>query len=277
MMTNKIKATRQKVIDELLAPIHALNLRKPGLFITGTDTGVGKTVVTCAIAHCLKQTGMKVSVCKPMATGCRREREGLVAEDAEAIAHFSDCRLPLDVINPVRFVPPMSPAAAADQAGVEVDFQAISDSLTRLDEWGDVQLVEGVGGLCTPISAKHPGVTILELAAAIGYPVLIVCRAGLGTLSHTAMTARLLNEANLHIAGLVVNGYIADSAGQSDDASMAGNRRWLERMNKVSIIATLPQCDLSLVRPEAGRISEEVLEAAAMARWEDHLRMAQPV
>lgn len=264
-------------IAQLLAPFETLDLRKPGLFITGTDTGVGKTVVTSAIAYALRQSGLKVSVCKPMATGCRREREGLVADDAEAIAHFSDCRLPLEVINPVRFVPPMSPAAAAEEAGVEVDFAAIADSLKRLDAWGDVQLVEGVGGLCTPISAHQPKLTILELAAAIGYPVLIVCRAGLGTLSHTTMTARLLADANLRIAGLVVNGYVADSAGQSEDASMNSNRKWLERMNRLSILATLPQCDPSQVKPEAGVIAEEVLEAAAMTRWEDHLRHAERV
>lgn len=261
----------------MLDVLRDLNLRKPGLFITGTDTDVGKTVVTSAIAHYLNQTGMKVSVCKPMATGCRREREGLVASDAEAIAHFSDCRLPLDVINPVRFIPPMSPAAAAEAAGQEVDFAAIADSLTRLDEWGDVQLVEGVGGLCTPICAKDPGVTILELAAAIGYPVLIVCRAGLGTLSHTAMTARLLAAANVRIAGIVINGYVTDPAAMVEDVSMNSNRKWLERMSRLSVLATLPQCEPSTVRPHEGVLSDEVLDAAAMTRWEDHLRTAEPL
>lgn len=260
----------------MLDDLRDLNLRKPGLFITGTDTGVGKTVVTSAIAHYLNQSGLKVSVCKPMATGCRREREGLVAEDAEAIAHFSDCRLALNVINPVRFVPPMSPAAAAEEAGVEVDFALIAQSLRQLDEWGDVQLVEGVGGLCTPISAKHPQLTILEFAAAIGYPVLIVSRAGLGTLSHTAMTARLLAAANLRIAGIVINGYIADPGGQTEDVSMNSNRKWLERMNRLSVLATLPQCDPASVRPEAGVIADEVLDAAAMTRWEEYLRLAEP-
>lgn len=272
-MSNKPSISQS--MAQLLAPFETLNLRKPGLFITGTDTGVGKTVVTSAIAYALRQTGLKVSVCKPMATGCRREREGLVGEDAEAMAHFSDCRLPLEVINPVRFVPPLSPAAAAEDAGVEVDFALIAESLKRLDEWGDVQLVEGVGGLCTPISAHHPKLTILELAAAIGYPVLIVCRAGLGTLSHTTMTARLLAGANLRIAGLVVNGYVADTAGQLEDVSMNSNRKWLERMNRVPILATLPLCDASQVKPEAGMIADEVLEAAAMTRWEDHLRLAE--
>ena len=81
----------------------APKLNVPGLLITGTDTEIGKTVISCAIAHCLKTRGHTVGVCKPFASGCRKEREGLVNDDAEALAHFADCREPLDVINPIRF------------------------------------------------------------------------------------------------------------------------------------------------------------------------------
>ena len=110
-------------------PIH---LRSRGLFITGTDTGVGKTVVTCALAWALRRQGVaRVGVCKPFATGCRRDREGLVSPDAEALAHFADCRLPLDVINPLRFAAPLAPAVAAEQAGLPTDFAPLRRSLAR--------------------------------------------------------------------------------------------------------------------------------------------------
>lgn len=266
-----------KPAKNLLAPISDLKLRLPGLFITATDTSVGKTVVTSSIAWALRKRGLKVSVSKPMASGCRHDREGLVAEDAEAIAHFSDCRLPLDVINPVRYAKPVAPAVAADELGEEIDFTAIARSLQRLDEWGDVMLIEGVGGLLVPISATQPQVTVLDLVMALRYPTIVVCRAGLGTLNHTAMTVRLLRESGLSIAGLVINGYIADqgastSQTQQADASMASNRLWLERMTRLPVLATLPACEPTNVRPERGVIAEEILEAAAMADWRSVLK-----
>jgi len=251
-------------------------LRKPGLFITATDTGVGKTVVTSTIAWHLRQSGLRVAVCKPMATGCRRDREGLVSEDAEAIAHFSDCRQLLDVINPVRYTLPVAPAVAAEKAGEEIDFAAIARSLSVLDDWGDVQIVEGVGGLMVPISARNPQITVLDLAAAIGYPVLVVVRAGLGTLSHTMMTVTLLRQRGLRLAGLVINGYVVDPGSEPEDISMVTNRQWLEKMTGLPVLATLPRCAPQDVRPELGIISQEVLSAAGLVRWQDYLLPARP-
>ena len=108
-------------------------LTLPGLFITATDTEVGKTVITCAIATVLRRAGWRVGVCKPIATGCRHDREGLVSEDAEALAHFSDCRLALDVINPVRYRSPVAPAVAAEQTNEPVSDSLIAESLRRIE------------------------------------------------------------------------------------------------------------------------------------------------
>ncbi len=188
-------------------------LRQPGLFVTGTDTGVGKTVVTCAIAAALRAQGMaRVGVCKPLASGCRKEREGLVNTDAEALAHFADCRLPLDVINPIRLAPPMAPAMAAAVSGERIDWAGLARALQRLDEASDGLLLEGVGGLLVPLDPKQPTLTVLDLAAAMGYPVLVVAHSGLGTLNHTAMTIRLLREGGLRVAGVVMNTFDADGS-----------------------------------------------------------------
>ncbi len=243
--------------------LDGLHLTKPGVFITATDTEVGKTVAACALAWHWRRAGRRVGVCKPFATGCRREREGLVSEDAEALAHFADCRQLLDVINPVRFVPPVAPAVAAEAAGRPIDFDAIARSLMLLDQDSDVMIVEGVGGIMTPLDGER---TVLDLAAALAYPVVVVTRATLGTLNHTAMTVRLLREAGCDVAGLVVNGYEGDVARQTD-ASMATNRQWLTRMNKVPVLVTLPRCEAAGMRPGRGRIDEAVLEAMAQADW----------
>ncbi len=241
-----------------------LSLTRPGVFVTATDTEVGKTVAACALAWQLRQQGgMRVGVCKPVASGCRREREGLVSEDAEALAHFADCRQLLDVINPVRYAAPVAPAVAAEQTGQPVDFAEITRSLTVLDRDSDVLVIEGIGGIMVPLDDRH---TVLDLAAALPYPVVVVARATLGTLNHTAMTVRLLREAGCTVAGLIVNGYEGDVARQTD-ASMATNRQWLERMNRVPILATLPRCAPQRVQPQEGRIDEAILEAMAATYW----------
>lgn len=248
-----------------------LKLSRPGLFITGTDTGVGKTVITASIAASLRQRGQRVGVCKPMATGCRREREGLVNEDAEALAHFADCRASLDVINPVRYVLPLAPAVAAEQAGEPIDFDAIARSLELLDRTHDGLLIEGVGGLLVPIDDRDPRVTVLDLIKVLGFPVVVVTRATLGTLNHTAMTIRLLKEAGCRVAGLVINGYDADAGrdGHVADISMRTNRAWMEKMNRVTTLAFVPRVPEASVQPHKGIIDGAVLDAVHQTNWAD--------
>jgi len=251
-------------------------LRCPGLFVTGTDTGVGKTVVTCAVAAALRRQGMaRVGVCKPLATGCRRDREGLVSEDAEALAHFSDCRQPLDVINPIRMTDPLAPAMAAAVKGLAPDWPALAHALSRLDAASDALLVEGVGGLLVPLDPRQPTYCVLDLAAAIGYPAVVVARATLGTINHTAMTVELLRRRGLRLAGVVINGYDADRL--AADPSITLNRQWIQTVCGTQVLAVVPQAEEGAVAPHEGRIAGAVLDAVAMVRWEDHLGPAQPV
>ena len=250
--------------------IPPIQLRAPGLFITGTDTGVGKTVITCAIARALlaQRRGARVGVCKPFATGCRRDREGLVSEDAEALAHFADTPWPLDVVNPVRFVPPVAPGVAGQMTDRDVDWADLVRTLELIDGSSDFFLIEGVGGLLVPLDRRKPDLTVLDLIRAVGYPVVVVARAGLGTLNHTAMTVRLLRSAGCAVAGLVVNGYEPDVALHTD-ASMSGNREWLQRMNRLPVLATCPKLPEEEVQPQKGIISASVLEAVALTYWPD--------
>lgn len=248
-------------------PDFSLRLRCPGLFITGTDTGVGKTVATCAIADALRRQGAaRVGVCKPFSSGCRRDREGLVSEDAEALAHFADCRLPLDVINPIRFAAPLAPAVAAEQAGVEVDWTEVRRSLETLDGASDVMLIEGVGGIMVPLDPRAWRLTVLDLAAALGYPVVVVARSVLGTLNHTAMTVRLLQEAGCRVAGIIMNAFDADVA-HIEDPSVPLNRAALERLTGVRVLATFPRAAPRHVAAHQARIPADILEAAAMVYW----------
>ena len=245
-------------------------LTKPGLFITATGTEMGKTVVTCALACNLRGLGLRIGVSKPIASACRTEREGLVNADAEALAHFANSGHPLHVINPIRYKAPLAPAVAAEQTGQSPDFDVMKHALELVDLDSDAVLVEGVGGLLVPIHPTQPTVTVLDLAKFLGYPVLVVAAAGLGTLNHTSMTIRLLRHAGCRVAGVVMNN--CPSAVQrnhmvDEDPSLTNNREWLEKMNDTRVLATVPQCPADLVAPAQGRLPRSILEAMGQDHW----------
>jgi len=252
-------------------------LTKPGLFITGTDTDVGKTVASCAIASAFREQERraKLGAFKPFATGCRRDREGLVNEDAEALAHFADCRQPLDVINPIRFRTPVAPAVASELEQQPIDWPALSRSLTRLDEAHDAIIVEGAGGLMVPLDPRNPRYMMGQLAHDLGYPVIVVCRPDLGTLNHTGMTVELLRQAGCRVSGLVINGIDRDPAATASDPSIATNRDWLERLTGVKVLAVLPWG--VGVDPAKGKLNRAVVAAAAQTNWLDVMRVPAAV
>lgn len=248
---------------------------KPGLFITGTDTGVGKTVVTCAIADVLVRMGQRVGVCKPFATGCRTDRGNLISSDAEALAHFAqmDPNIgDLGVVTPIRHIPPVAPAVAMELAGQPLDVAPIGRAMRAIDDGTDIVLVEGVGGLMVPLDPQRPDITVLDLAREMGYPVVVVTRCALGTLNHTALTCRVLREAGCRLAGLVINFYKADDP----DPAMQTNRQWLIRMNRADALATIPHVEHPRhggVPVQEGLLQDEVRAAVALTNW---LNYAEP-
>src|SRR5258706_3705697 len=132
----------------------------PGLFITGTDTGVGKTVIAGAIAQWFARRGSSVAVCKPIATGCVHRREGLVSEDAEFLASAADARHPLDQICPQRYAEALAPAVAAEREDRPIDWPTIDQSIQQMCIGSGVMIVEGVGGVMVPL---HRQATVLHL------------------------------------------------------------------------------------------------------------------
>lgn len=244
---------------------------KPGLFITATDTGVGKTVVTCAIADILVRLGRRVGVCKPFATGARSEREGLVSDDAQALAYFSQLDpavggLPL--VSPILERLPLAPAVAMERSRRAFDAEPIRRSLSALDKGCDTVLVEGVGGLMVPVDPANPQLTLLDLIREADYPVIVVCRAELGTLNHTALTVDALRRANCRVAGLVMNFYNPDDP----DPAMQTNRDWLSRMNRLPILATVPRVGEADVNVADGVLHDEVRAAVALTDWRQYAK-----
>jgi len=212
----------------------ATGRRIPGLFITGTDTGVGKTVIAGAIANWFSRRRVRVAASKPVATGCVHRREGLVSEDAEFLAAAGDVRFPLDLICPQRYVEPLAPAVAAERAKQPLDWDEISRSIRLMSAEADVLIVEGVGGIMVPLDRQK---LVLDLAVELGLPAVVVARAGLGTINHTLLTVHALESAGVPLAGVVINGYPVDSAGVAEET----NAQAIERWSGVPVLCTVPR------------------------------------
>lgn len=233
----------------------------PGLFVTGTDTEVGKTLVAGAIADWFRRRGRRVGVLKPVATGCARRREGLVSEDAEFLAHCADARFPLDVICPQRYAEPLAPAIAAERAEQPVDWDAVQRSLRMIGGGSDIMIVEGVGGAMVPLDAKH---TVLDLARWLALPAVVVARAGLGTINHTLLTVNALRAAGVTVAGVVVNRYPSDGASIAEES----NPRAIERWGKVPVLCIVPN---EPVTPDA-KLPKGVIAAVEPVDWDAFAR-----
>jgi dethiobiotin synthetase len=236
------------------------SLTIPGLFITGTDTGVGKTVVAGAIADWFRRRRYRVAVCKPCATGCVRRREGLVSEDAEFLAACSDTDHPLDLICPLRYAEPLAPAIAAERAGESLDWASIDRSVRLMSAGSDVMIVEGVGGIMVPMDAQS---TVLDTAVQLKVPVVIVARAGLGTINHTLLTISAARVAGVRVAGVVINRYPTDVASAAEET----NPRAIERWGKTSVLCLVPE-----ERVIPPRLPEGIVAAIDSVDWKSLLQ-----
>ena len=209
------------------------NLPVPGLFVTATDTEVGKTVIASAIARHMRLNRLRVGVFKPVATGCPRRREGLVSEDAELLAHHADSAFPLDVVCPVRYAEPLAPAVAAQRAGEPLDWSAIGRALSTIAADSDVTIVEGVGGVLVPMDDHH---TVLDVMVALQLPTVIVARAALGTINHTLLTVGAIRAAGVPIAGIIINRYPAENPSTAEETAPDIIQHWA----RVPILGLVP-------------------------------------
>ena len=247
-------------------------LARPGLFITGTDTGVGKTIVSCGILAALRERvagrRLRIGPCKPFATGCREGRDGPVHEDVQALMHFSDTKASARLVCPQAFRQPAAPAAAAVAEQRATDWNAVAQALVTLDQTHDALLIEGVGGVLVPLDPTCPRFTVRDMIRAIGYPVLVVCRAELGTLNHTALTVEALERGGCRVVGLVMN-HALESNREAEDPSIATNAHWLERMTGIKVLCRVPRGRASAMDPGNGRLDPAVQHAIASCHWGD--------
>lgn len=168
-------------------------------FITGTDTGVGKTLVSCALLYAFAAQGKRVVGFKPVATGCDDKDHN---DDAKKLRTASNVQTTYGQVNPYCFVPPIAPHIAARHSGVRIDLARILVSYRELASLSDVVIVEGAGGLLIPLNEKQDGT---DLARELELPIIVIIGIRLGCINHALLTMRVIEECGLKCAGWVAN------------------------------------------------------------------------
>ncbi len=174
----------------------------PAYFITGTDTGVGKTFVSCALLRTFARKGLRAVGMKPVAAGCRLEQGALLSEDVEQLLTAGNVAATPQEISPYAFEPPLAPHIAARMAGKSIGLEPILQSYAALRQRADAVVVEGVGGFRVPL---NDNLDTADLAKALQLPVILVVGMRLGCLNHALLTRDAIAQAGLTISGWVAN------------------------------------------------------------------------
>ncbi len=180
-----------------------------GIFITGTDTNVGKTAVAAGLAGALKQRGYNVGVMKPVQSGAAVRNGKLYSRDAEFLTAVIDGQGETGLISPVLLREALAPSVAADIEGKTIDLNLIRNAYLELEQMHDIVIVEGAGGIAVPLKNKF---LTSDLIAYLGVPAIIVARAALGTINHTFLTLEHAKRTGISVIGVIINNYIGGVA-----------------------------------------------------------------
>jgi dethiobiotin synthetase len=204
-----------------------------GIFITGTDTEIGKTVVAGGLAAVLKAAGVDVGVMKPIASGGVEHKGRFVSEDAIFLKHAAQVDDALDLINPICLRHPLAPSVAAKIEGVSIDLRQIDEAFAELCQRHEFIVVEGVGGIAVPVCEE---MLVADLAQRFQLPLLIVARPNLGTINHTVLTVEFAKSYSLELCGIVLNASQEQSEGPAEET----NPKELARLTHLPILGTVP-------------------------------------
>ena len=219
-------------------------MNSKGIFVTGTDTGVGKTVVTAALVSLFRADGIDAIPMKPVQTGCIPEAGGLVVVDLEFCLNMANLVPSLaehKLMAPYCFQPACSPHLAAAQVGETISVSRIADDFSALQADHELVIVEGAGGVMVPINGKE---TILDVMVRLSLPVLLVARSLLGTINHTLLSLRELALAGVSVLGVIFNDSRPYTGGKDPellwDEIVRDNRLTIERFGDAPILGHLP-------------------------------------
>lgn len=217
-------------------------------FITGTDTGVGKTLVSCALLHALRARHGRAVGMKPVAAGADATATGLLAnEDVSALRAASNVTVSAELDNPYIFAEPVSPHIAARLAGQRIDLDVIAQRYRQLATQAEAVVVEGAGGFCVPLNDTH---TSADLAQRLGLPVVLVVGLRLGCLNHALLTQEAIVSRGLRLAGWVANRIDPHMASAADNIDTLRARLAAPLLADVPWMADPRAQDVSIHLPE---------------------------
>lgn len=230
-----------------------------GIFVTGTDTGVGKTVVAAGLALVLRERGMRVGVMKPVATGCTGEGKRLISEDAVFLFEAAENEY-APLTNPLRFRNPLAPNVASVIEKKEVPIEKILKAYHELQHHYDFLIVEGIGGLLVPITKEY---YVANLIHEFSIPVLIVARGGLGTINHTLLTVDAAIIRGLEVRGIVFNRMPRVNFSIAEITSP----KVIHDLTGIPVLGTLPElADVDVERCQFGSLKESFKERIDLDR-----------
>lgn len=213
---------------------------KKGYFITGTDTGVGKTIVTAAILRSFIKKGFKVGAMKAIETGCLNKDGILLPSDGMFLRDMAEMNDSIDLITPIKFETPLSPFIAGKIENLDIEIDRILKAFDNLNKKYDFVIVEGVGGLMVPLmKAEKKKATfyfVRDLIKDLGLPSIIVTKPGLGTLNHTILTVEALKNKKIPIKGYIIN--YSESA--KNDIAEKTNPEALRELLDIPFLGTMP-------------------------------------
>ena len=222
---------------------------KPGIFITGTDTGVGKTVVAAGLAMVLRERGINVGVMKPVATGCMGEEPNLISSDAVYLMEASGGEYPA-LTNPVRLKTPLAPSVASSIERKEIQIKKIKEAYIEMQKHYDFIIVEGIGGLLVPITNDY---FVANLIRDLNLPLVVVTRNILGSINHTLLTLDAAMIRGFEIRGVIFNRVPKVNLSLTETT----NPKVIHDISGVPILGSLPEMeDIDIEACQFGRLKE---------------------
>jgi dethiobiotin synthetase len=223
------------------------------LFVTGTDTDIGKTCITAAIAFALKKSDINVGVMKPFLC-CNNAENNFSSDDVSMLTKAAKVNDPRELVNPFFSPISASPYTAAKNSGTKIDIDFILASFNKLSQLHDLMLVEGIGGVMTPILKNF---AVIDLIKALRINTIIVTSSKIGTVNHTIMTCKMCEMLHVPVKGLIINNF--DSAGYSIPELV----RDLNDLTGLPVLCSLPHID-NLRLDSFSRIIEEQLDILSL-------------
>jgi dethiobiotin synthetase len=230
-----------------------------GFFITGTDTGVGKTIVAGAVIKALAFLGVRTGVMKPIESGCGREGGMLIPFDGMFLKQAAHVDEQITLVTPCCLESPLAPLAASERDMAGIDLDEIRQSFSSLSKKYAAMVVEGIGGLMVPISEDY---YVIDLAREFGLPLLVVAKPGLGTVNHTMLTVKCALDAGLDVAGVIIN------YRQPPEGSLAEktNPKLLGQVCPVPVVGTFPYLK-NLDEEEIAKAAMKNLDIEALKKY----------